>query len=77
MKHESFANALKIDAQEAIRFDNDHSGIDYKQSYLSVVEYCEKTHVPNAPKVKGVPPGRLISSKQAAHLREAISQYKP
>jgi hypothetical protein len=76
LENKNFAKALEIDAMLAIRFGNDNSGIDYKQSYLSVVEYCEKTHVLNAPKVNGVPPGRLISPKQADHLRKEIRQFK-
>ena len=63
----------------AIRFGkrDGNSGIDYKESLLKTVEYCEKTDIQGAPDVKGVPKGRLISKEQADKLRIFIRDYKP
>ena len=53
------------------------SGIDYKQSLLNVVDYCENVAIENAPYNKIGGKGYLLSKEEASKVKKFINEFNP
>jgi len=80
----SFADAIINEASVILRRPQDsdmkfgQSGIDYKQSLLNMVDYCENVAIKNSPKNKRTDgKGYLLSLTEAARVRKYINEFRP